>query len=72
MLECKLTDADGKNLGTLNVLPKNFKTGSRGFYAQSKIEIDGVRYQTQVQLVEIGSKGKAGTPPPSTKAKKVA
>lgn len=47
---------DGKVLGTLTAVPKEFKTGSRGFYGQGKIEIDGKRYQVQVQLVEIGSK----------------
>jgi hypothetical protein len=36
--------------------PKNFKTGSRGFYANGKAEIEGKRYQVQIQLVEIGSK----------------
>jgi hypothetical protein len=55
----ELKSDDGKTLGTLTVAPKSFKTGSRGFYANTKIEIDGKRYQTQIQLVEIGSK--AGT-----------
>jgi hypothetical protein len=40
----------------LTATPKEFKTGSRGFYGQGKIEIDGKRYQVQIQLVEIGSK----------------
>lgn len=48
--------SDDKMIGVLTVSPKDFKTGSRGFYGQSKIEIDGKRYQVQVQLVEIGSK----------------
>lgn len=47
---------DGKVVGMLVANEKNFKTGSRGFHGQGKIEIDGKRYQTQVQLVEIGSK----------------
>lgn len=47
---------DGKLIGTLNANAKEFKTGSRGFYGQGKIEIDGKRYQVQIQLVEIGSK----------------
>jgi hypothetical protein len=38
--------------------PKEFKTGSRGFHGQGKIEIDGKRYQVQLQFVEIGSKTK--------------
>ena len=35
---------------------KQFKTGSRGYFGTGKVEIDGKRYQCQVQLVEIGSK----------------
>jgi len=47
---------DGKVVGTLTANEKQFKTGSRGFHGQGKIEIDGKRYQSQIQLVEIGSK----------------
>ncbi len=47
---------DGKVVGMLVANEKNFKTGSRGFYGQGKFEIDGKRYQGQIQLVEIGSK----------------
>ena len=36
--------------------PKEFKTGSRGYFAQGKFEVNGKRYQVQVQAVEIGSK----------------
>ncbi|MBP7694669.1 MAG: hypothetical protein KA764_22290 [Anaerolineales bacterium] len=52
---------DGKLLGVMTLPPKEFKTGSRGYYANSKIEIDGKRYQTQIQLVEIGSKKADGS-----------
>jgi hypothetical protein len=52
---------DGKVLGVMTVTPKNFKTGSRGFYANGKLEIDGKRYQAQIQLVEIGSKAATET-----------
>ncbi len=47
---------EGQSIGMLMAAPKDFKTGSKGYYANTKIEIDGKRYQTQVQLVEIGSK----------------
>lgn len=47
---------DGKLIGALTANAKEFKTGSRGFYGQGKIEIDGKRYQVQIQLIEIGSK----------------
>ncbi len=46
----------GQSLGTISLPPKQFKTGSRGFYNNTKLEIDGKRYQVQIQLVEIGSK----------------
>ena len=48
---------DGNQLlSVLTITPKEFKTGSRGFYANQKMEIDGKRYQVQLQFVEIGSK----------------
>ena len=46
----------GQMLTVLSVAPKDFKTGSRGYYANQKMEIDGKRYQVQIQMVEIGSK----------------
>jgi hypothetical protein len=52
----EIKTADGQLLGMLTLPPKDFKTGSKGFYANGKIEIDGKRYQAQIQLVEIGSK----------------
>lgn len=48
----------GQDLASIPVSPKDFKTGSRGYYANTKVEIDGKRYQVQIQLVEIGSKPK--------------
>ncbi len=51
-------DSTGKEVGSMLINAKQFKTGSRGLFGQGKLEIEGVRYQTQVQLVEIGSKGK--------------
>jgi hypothetical protein len=47
---------DSKPIGVMTAPPKVFKTGSRGFYANGKMEIDGKRYQVQIQMVEIGSK----------------
>ena len=46
----------GQLLTVLSVSPKEFRTGSKGYYANQKAEIGGKRYQIQVQLVEIGSK----------------
>jgi hypothetical protein len=49
------TDA-GQLVGLMTVPPKDFKTGSKGFFTSGKVEVEGKRYQVQVQLVEIGSK----------------
>jgi hypothetical protein len=38
------------------VPPKDFKTGSKGYFTSGKVEVEGKRYQVQVQMVEIGSK----------------
>jgi hypothetical protein len=59
----ELKAADGTLIGVLTVAPKQFKTGSRGYYANGKLELDGKRYQAQIQLVEIGSKASAETKP---------
>ncbi len=53
-LEIKM---DGQTVGILLLNEKQFSTGSRGFYGQGKIElVGGKRYQSQCQMVEIGSK----------------
>jgi hypothetical protein len=49
----------GQSVAVVTVAPKEFKTGSKGFYGNTKAEIEGKRYQVQIQLVEIGSKPKA-------------
>jgi hypothetical protein len=46
----------GQLIGLMTVPPKDFKTGSKGYFASGKVEIEGKRYQAQIQLVEIGSK----------------
>lgn len=52
----ELKSDTGQLIGLMTVPPKDFKTGSKGFFASGKVEIDGKRYQAQIQLVEIGSK----------------
>ena len=43
----------------LDVKPKTFSTGSRGYYAWGKgKDADGTRYQITMNIVEIGSKPK--------------
>ena len=54
----ELKTETGQSLVTFAVNPKEFKTGSRGYYVNGKAEIDGKRYQIQIQLVEIGSKNR--------------
>jgi len=49
---------DDKIVGMMAADPKEFKTGSKGYYAMGKVSIGEKRYQVQVQLVEIGSKPK--------------
>ncbi len=49
------TDA-GQLIGLMTVPPKDFKTGSKGYFTSGKVEVEGKRYQVQVQLVEIGSR----------------
>ena len=49
----------GDKIETIVAEPKQFKTGSRGFYGQGKIlAADGRRFQVSVNIVEIGSKKK--------------
>jgi hypothetical protein len=52
----ELKSNTGQLLSVLTVAQKDFKTGSRGFYANQKLNMGGKRYQLQIQLVEIGSK----------------
>lgn len=58
-LVAEVKDENGKVVGMITLPQKQFKTGSRGFYGNTKLEIDGKRYQVQVQMVEIGSKSPA-------------
>ena len=66
----ELKTDDGKTVGLFILPEKEFKTGSRGFYGNGKVEINGKRYQTQMQLVEIGSKvAKPKIEPPEAQKK---
>ncbi len=58
-LIAELKQEGGQTVAILTVPAKEFKTGSKGFYGSTKAEIEGKRYQIQVQVVEIGSKPKA-------------
>jgi hypothetical protein len=39
--------------------PRTFSTGSKGFYATTKVTVAGVRYQAQAQAILVGSKDDA-------------
>ena len=56
LIIAELKSDSGELIDVLSITPKQFKTGSRGYYLNKKVEIGGIRYQVQVQLVEIGSK----------------
>ena len=65
LIIAELKDQNGQPIAILTVPPKDFKTGSKGYYANAKTVIEGKSYQVQIQLVEIGSKKTApdeGTP----------
>ncbi|BCX05269.1 MAG: hypothetical protein KatS3mg053_3207 [Candidatus Roseilinea sp.] len=50
---------DGQEVGVLVLSPKQFSTGSTGFFASGKLSLGDEAekgYQAQVQLVRIGSK----------------
>jgi uncharacterized protein (DUF2141 family) len=46
----------GQVLSVITATAKDFKTGSKGYFTSGKVEVEGKRYQVQVQMVEIGSK----------------
>ena len=52
-------DDMNQTLQVVDLEAKNFKTGSRGFYGNGKLSINGKKYQASCLLVEIGS-GKKG------------
>jgi hypothetical protein len=57
--------ATGQVWGQLTLKPKHFATGSKGFYAGTKLanpNDPGARYQGNLQLILIGSKD--GSPDP--------
>ena len=57
-LIAELKTDTGQTIALLTIPPKEFKTGSKGFFGMTKSEIDGKKYQIQIQIVEIGSKKK--------------
>ncbi len=64
MLFAKIVDDAGVTIGIIQMASKDFKTGSKGYFGQSKVETAAGRLQVQIQAVIIGSKpeGKEVTP----------
>ena len=58
-LIAEIKDVAGNPVCVLSLPEKDFKTGSKGYYATGKASIGEKRYQIQVQMVEIGSKNKS-------------
>ena len=48
-----------QKIADMGLPEKKFSTGSVGFWSSQKVEINGKRYQCQIQLVEIGSRPKS-------------
>ena len=58
MLIAEVRDGQGNVLGTVTLSPKQFKTGSKGYWGMGKLPglKEDERLQVQVQAVIIGSK----------------
>ncbi|GAP23011.1 hypothetical protein [Leptolinea tardivitalis] len=61
IIVAEIKNGEGTVLNVMALPPKEFKTGSKGYYANGKMEIEGKRYQVQIQMVEIGSKNQASS-----------
>ena len=54
LLTATICADNGESLGVLELEPKTFSSGKGGYLGQARIEIGGVRYEVQVQLVYVG------------------
>ena len=57
-MKAVIKDDLGQVLQVIELNPKTFKTGSRGYHGHGKISANSNRYQANLILVEIGSKKK--------------
>ncbi len=55
ILAATIRNDSGEAVGILVLKDKTFKSGRVGWFGVGKVEIDGVRYQAQAQLVRIGA-----------------
>ena len=58
IVKALIKDGVGQVLQVIELNPKTFKTGSRGYHGYGKLSVNGSRYQANLMLVEIHSKGK--------------
>lgn len=56
IVKAVIKDEVGQVLQVIELNPKTFKTGSRGYHGYGKLSVNGSRYQANLMLVEIGSK----------------
>jgi len=57
-MEAVIRDNQGQIKQVISLEPKTFKTGSRGYHGNGKVNLNGGRYQVNFMLIEIGSKRK--------------
>jgi len=60
MLTATIRTDDGQAVGILVLKDKVFRSGKQGYHGQGKIEMNGVRFQAQCQLVAITPKSDRG------------
>lgn len=60
-LTATIRDENGVSVGVLVLQSKTFASGAPGFFGQAKVEIQGIRYQVQGQLVRIKGQDAAPT-----------
>lgn len=56
MLRIEIKDVNGAIVGVFNAEQKNFSTGSRGFFASGKMDVEGKKHQCGFNIIEVGSK----------------
>ena len=55
MIEARICQ-NGEQIAVFSLSKKDFKTGSKGYHASGKLELDGKKHQVNLLLIEIGSK----------------
>jgi hypothetical protein len=53
---CSIILPNGEKVGEIELNAKVFNSGSDGFFGVGKIALEGQRFQSQCQMVRVGSK----------------